>query len=117
MNTFKLRNDRLFNLDIDINTSYYNLYRKRINNYLSIIDTNKYKLYCGYKHLSRATNNYENIVDNFCDKHQEVEDKFFGRYPLLKLATSATTYDTDDQKQIFNNSIEEYIKLKEFCNV
>ena len=117
MNTFKLRNDRLFNLDIDINTSYYNLYRKRINNYLSIIDTNKYKLYCGYKHLSRATNNYENIVDNFCDKHQEVEDKFFGRYPLLKLATSATMYDTDDQKQIFNNSIEEYIKLKEFCNV
>jgi hypothetical protein len=101
----------LFQLDIDVERSYYNTYKQRVVTFDRDVNAqNAYGIYQACLELAEI--HVIESTEGFTAKTQEINNKFFKRYPLLNIVD---TYKIQRGKG--KEMVEEYIKLKEFCNV
>jgi len=78
-----------------------------------LYSNNIYETYQGCRYIIDRVNNQDDlkgIYNYYESKEEELDKKFFLRYPLLNGVS------VDHSKEMVNH-VEDYIKLKEFCNV
>ncbi len=100
---------KLLELDIDIEMSYYNVIKKRIDQYYKLYNKDIFMSFQGCREIQSLVSNKLHY-SYYESKEEELTSKFFHRYPLLNLI------DTRDSNEMVKH-VEEYIKLKEYCNV
>ena len=89
--------------------SYYNVIKKRIDQYYKLYNKDIFMSFQGCREIQSLVSNKLHY-SYYESKEEELTSKFFHRYPLLNLI------DTRDSNEMVKH-VEEYIKLKEYCNV
>jgi len=114
MDNFVKEQSDIFMLDIDINKSYYNRCKQRVRMFRDTVQTSKdYLTYKGCRMLYDMIRiDEDKKPSNYTDHAEKLKEKFYKRYPLFAVIGG---YHTDYDKNAPH--IEEYIKLKEYCNV
>ena len=112
-NEFYSTERKLLGLDIDVDMSYYNVIKKRVKQHKELYSNNIYETYQGCRYIIDRVFNQDDlkgIYNYYESKEEELDKKFFLRYPLLNGVS------VDHSAEMVNH-VEDYIKLKEFCNV
>jgi len=112
LNRFISTNNNMFKLDIDVDNSYYTKlcsHNKTFKN--SIRTTSNYSIYNSLSKLNSLIRG-----EAYVDYEDQIESKFFSRYPLLNHLSFPSYYDGDELETLTNDT-QDYINLKTNCKL
>lgn len=109
-------NNDIFNLDIDVEGSYYNSYRDRVkayeDNIVTTSTTPNIETYNSAKRLSKILR-VDGREETYKDYEEDIEAKFNKKYPILRAVhTRRSHYYDEDEKALLLTDLQEYVAFK-----